>query len=178
MFGDSLTAGYGLSPSQSYPALIQKKLDDAGYNYEVVNAGVSGETSAGGLRRIDQALDDGAAVVVVALGGNDGLRGLPVAELQKNLSGIVARAQGAGATVILAGMHAPPSLGIEYSNRFSRVYQDVADEYDVELIPFLLEGVAGELQYNQSDGIHPNAAGARVVAETVWSHLEPVLAEQ
>jgi acyl-CoA thioesterase-1 len=173
--GDSLTAGLGLVESQSYPALLQQRIDAEGYEFEVVNAGVSGDTSAGGLRRLDWSIADGAAVVVVALGGNDGLRGLPVDDLRRNLDRIVERAQAAGARVILAGMEAPPNYGPEYVQRFRTAFREVAGRERVLLIPFLLDKVAGVPTLNQADGIHPNAEGMRIVAETVWPVLQSVL---
>jgi acyl-CoA thioesterase-1 len=173
--GDSLTAGLGLDQSLSYPSLVQKRLDGLGLRYEVVNAGVSGDTSAGGLRRVDWALQGTPSVLVVALGGNDGLRGIPPAELRRNLAAIIERAQAGGVGVILAGMEAPPNYGPEYTAEFRAVYTDLAREYRVPLIGFLLEGVAGDPAMNQADGIHPNSAGAARVAETVWTALEPVV---
>lgn len=174
--GDSLTAGYGLLESQSYPAHLQQFIDAEGYGFEVVNAGVSGDTSAGGLRRVDWALDAGdVRVLIVALGGNDALRGLSVAELRENLSRIIARARERNAVVILAGMEAPPNYGPEYASAFRQAYRDLARQERVLFIPFLLADVAGESALNQSDGIHPNEAGARRVAETVWTVLRPVL---
>lgn len=173
--GDSLTAGLGLSPDQAYPALIQQKIDDAGLKYQVVNAGVSGDTSAGGLSRLDWALDGDVRVLVVALGGNDGLRGLPAEELRRNLSTIVERAQARGIAVVLAGMEAPPNFGRAYVVSFHQVYPDLAKRYGVPLIPFLLQDVAGVDGLNQRDGIHPTAEGARTVAENVWSVLRPTL---
>jgi acyl-CoA thioesterase-1 len=173
--GDSLTAGFGLDATLSFPSLIQQRLDEQGLNFAVVNAGVSGDTSAGGLRRLEWALQGSPRVLVVALGGNDALRGLSTDELQRNLGAIVERGKREGLAVILAGMEAPPNNGPEYTTRFRRVYRDVAETYDVVLIPFLLEGVAGEPSLNQADGIHPNPEGARLVAEIVWRALEPVL---
>lgn len=175
LLGDSLTAGLGLDPDESYPALLQARLDREGYRYEVVNAGVSGDTSAGGLRRVDWVLDENTAVLVVALGGNDALRGLPPTQLRANLAAVIARAQRRGVAVLLAGMEAPPNLGPEYTAAFRTVYVDLAREYRVPLIPFLLEGVGGVREMNQPDGIHPNAEGARRVADTVWRALEPLL---
>ncbi len=173
--GDSLTAGLGLAVEQSFPALIQDRLDRDGYNYEVVNAGVSGDTSAGGLRRLEWALEGNVQVLVVALGGNDGLRGLPPAEVKKNLTAIIERGRQRGLIVILAGMEAPPNNGPEYTAAFRQVYLDLAKLPNVPFIPFLLQGVAGDARHNQADGIHPNAPGVHVVAETVWRALEPVL---
>ncbi len=174
--GDSLTAGLGLPRDQAYPALLQQRLNKAGLGYEVVNAGVSGDTSAGGLRRLDWALDGDVKILIVALGGNDGLRGLPPAELQKNLAAIVERAHGRGVTVILAGMEAPPNYGRDYAVAFHRVYPALAKKYRVALVPFLLQGVAGDDALNQPDGIHPTARGAEIVADNVWTVLEPLIA--
>lgn len=175
--GDSLTAGLGLDVSQSFPSRIQERLDRDGYGYEVVNAGVSGDTSAGGLRRLDWALSEGnPRILVVALGGNDGLRGLPAEQLEENLGAIIERGQKRGLTVILAGMEAPPNFGADYTARFRRVYVTLADRYKVRLIPFLLEGVAGDSALNQPDGIHPNTRGAAIVADLVWRALEAELA--
>jgi acyl-CoA thioesterase-1 len=173
--GDSLTAGLGLDPSRSFPSLIQQRMDERGMGFTVVNAGVSGDTSAGGLRRLDWSLQGNARVLVLALGANDGLRGLPVNALKKNLAAIIERAQRAGLTVVLAGMEAPPNNGADYTDRFRTVYTDLARRYGVALIPFLLQGVAGDPSLNQADGIHPNPEGARRIADTVWSTLEPVL---
>ena len=173
--GDSLTAGLGLEPEQAYPALLQKRLDAAGLKYAVVNAGVSGDTSAGGLRRIDWALDGDVKVLIVALGGNDALRGLPVEQLRQNLTTIVERAKARRIHVILAGMEAPPNFGAAYTAAFRQTYRAVAAEQGAVLIPFLLEGVAGLPEMNQGDGIHPTAAGAERVANTVWSALRPIV---
>ena len=173
--GDSLTAGLGLEPDQAYPALLQKRLDTAGLEYEVVNAGVSGDTSAGGLRRVDWALEGDVKVLIVALGGNDALRGLPVEQLRQNLTTIIERASTRHVAVILAGMEAPPNFGAAYTNAFRQTYREVAAEHGAVLIPFLLDGVAGLPEMNQGDGIHPTAAGAEKVADTVWSALRPIL---
>src|SRR4029077_19760012 len=140
-----------------------------------VNAGVSGDTSAGGLSRLDWALDGDVRILVIALGGNDGLRGLPVEELSHNLSQIIERAQFRGITVILAGMEAPPNYGVDYTLAFHKVYPELAKKYQVRLVPFLLERVAGIAGLNQADGIHPTADGAQIVADTVWSALKPVV---
>jgi acyl-CoA thioesterase I len=174
--GDSLTAGYGLLESQSYPALLQQRLDAEGYKYEVVNAGVSGDTTAGGLRRLDWALEGGdVRVLIVALGGNDGLRGLPVDEMKKNLTAIITRAREQHVVVILAGMEAPPNYGQEYATAFRSAFREIAARERVLVIPFLLDKVAGQSQLNQGDGIHPNEQGTRIVAETFWSVLRPLL---
>jgi acyl-CoA thioesterase-1 len=180
--GDSLTAGYGLpeGEDQAYPALIETKADSLGIAVRTVNAGVSGDTSAGGLRRVEwlvsrQDLD----VLVLALGANDGLRGLPVDALRQNLDAIIERAREANpdVRVVLAGMMVPTNMGGAYGERFSRVYRDLAAEADVALIPFLLDGVGGVRALNQPDGVHPTAEGQRVMAETVWRTLRPVLEE-
>ena len=155
--------------------MLQKKLDVAGYNYEVVNAGVSGDTSAGGLRRLDWALEGDVRVLILALGANDGLRGLPPGEMKRNLEEIIERAKERNITVILAGMEAPPNYGPEYTAAFRRVYQDLAREHDVRFLPFLLDTVAGNSALNQRDGIHPNAQGAAIVADGIWTVLRPVL---
>ena len=174
--GDSLTAGLGLPREQSVPSLIQARLDAEGYGYEVVNAGVSGDTSAGGLRRLDWALEGDVDVLVVELGANDGLRGLPVTQMKRNLSEIVGGAVARGVIVILTGMEAPPNYGPQYTSEFRRAFREVADEHDALFVPFFLEGVAGVAALNGGDGIHPNAEGARVIERTIWRALEPVLA--
>jgi acyl-CoA thioesterase-1 len=170
--GDSLTAGYGLDARDAYPSLVANRLRAAGLEFDVVNAGVSGDTSAGGLSRLDWSLDGDVRVLVVALGGNDALRGLGTAELARNLSRIIERAIGRGVRVILAGMEAPPNLGPAYTSAFRGVYRDLAAHYRVAFLPFLLDGVAGVPALNQADGIHPNAAGARRVADLVWPYVE------
>jgi acyl-CoA thioesterase-1 len=175
--GDSLTAGWGLSPDESYPAILQARIERASYPHEVVNAGVSGDTSAGGLRRLDWVLQGDVRVLVVALGGNDGLRGLPVSELKRNLSAILSRAGERRVAVLLAGMEAPPNLGPAYTAEFRQAFRDLAREHAVAFLPFLLQDVAGVAERNQPDGIHPNAEGARIIADRVWEHLEHLLAE-
>jgi acyl-CoA thioesterase I len=170
--GDSLTAGYGLDADDAYPSVVQRRLSAAGIRAQVVNAGVSGDTSAGGLRRVDWALDGDVRVLVIALGGNDALRGLGTEDLRRNLAAIIERARARKVSVILAGMEAPPNLGAPYTSAFRQVYRDLAATYGVPLIPFLLEGVAGDAALNQADGIHPNAAGARRVADLVWPFVE------
>jgi acyl-CoA thioesterase I len=173
--GDSLTAGYGLLESQSYPAVLQEHIDRDGYAFEVVNAGVSGDTSAGGLRRLDWALDGDVRVLIVALGANDGLRGLSADEMKENLTAIIERARERRVVVILAGMEAPPNYGPEYATSFRQAFRDVAQQERVLFLPFLLDKVAGENALNQRDGIHPNEQGARMVADTVWTVLRPLL---
>ncbi len=175
--GDSLTAGYGLEASHAYPSLVQQRLREAGIDAEVINAGVSGDTSAGGLRRLDWSLDGDVTVLVVALGGNDALRGLSTDELRRNLAAIIERARRRSVTVVLAGMEAPPNLGTAYTSAFRQVYSDLAAQYRLALIPFLLQGVAGDATLNQSDGIHPNAAGARKVADLVFPSVERAIRE-
>lgn len=175
VLGDSLTAGLGLTPEQAYPALLQQRLNEAGLRYQVVNAGVSGDTSAGGLRRLDWALEGDVRVLIVALGGNDALRGLPVDELRRNLTAIIERAQEQKIDVILAGMEAPPNFGRDYFVGFHEVYPELARKYKVALVPFLLDGVAGIEAMNQRDGIHPTAIGARKVADNVWARLWPLV---
>lgn len=176
--GDSLTAGLGLPRAEAVPSLIQARLRQEGYPYEAVNAGVSGDTSAGGLSRLDWSLDGDVKVLVIELGANDGLRGLPVSQMKRNLDEIVTRAKQRGIVVILTGMEAPPNYGQTYASEFRQVFRDLADQHDVALVPFYLEGVAGIPSLNNSDGIHPNATGARIVADTIWRALEPVLEDR
>jgi acyl-CoA thioesterase-1 len=176
--GDSLTAGYGLARQEAVPALIQARLNKEGYQYEVVNAGVSGDTSAGGLSRLDWSLEGPVAILVVELGANDGLRGLPVSQMKDNLTEIITRAKQRGITVLLTGMEAPPNYGAAYTSEFRQAYRDLAKQHDVVFVPFYLEGVAGNASLNISDGIHPNVAGSRIVEETVWRALEPLLDRQ
>jgi acyl-CoA thioesterase-1 len=173
--GDSLTAGYGLAKHESVPSLIETRLNAGGYRYEVVNAGVSGDTSAGGLSRLAWALDGTVAVLVIELGANDGLRGLPVASLKRNLAAIITRAQERRIAVVLTGMEAPPNYGAAYTAEFRRVFPDLAREHRVAFVPFYLEGVAGVPGLNLADGLHPNARGARIVAGTLWRTIEPLL---
>jgi acyl-CoA thioesterase-1 len=173
--GDSLTAGLGLAAEESIPALLQERLDDEDYEFEVVNAGVSGDTSAGGLSRLDWSLDGDVRVLVIELGGNDGLRGLPVATLRQNLSTIITRAKQRGVTVLLTGMEAPPNYGAAYTTEFRQVFRDLAREHEVAFFPFFLDGVAGDPALNQRDGIHPNPEGARLIERKLWASLEPLL---
>jgi acyl-CoA thioesterase-1 len=174
-FGDSLTAGLGLLEQEAFPALLQRKIDDAGYEFEVVNAGVSGDTSAGALRRLDWALQGDVKVLIVAFGGNDGLRGLPVSQMKENLSNIIDNARQRNIVVILAGMEAPPNFGQEYATQFRQAFRDVALNKRVLFLPFLLNHVAGKPELNQADGIHPNQQGTQIVADSVWAILEPLL---
>ena len=177
--GTSLTAGFGLDSSDAFPALLARRADSAGLRYEFVNAGLSGETSAGALRRMDWLLRAPADVFVIETGANDGLRGLDVDATRDNLRAIIGKVKAArpGARILLAQMEAPPNLGVKYTTGFRTMFQDVAREEGVVLIPFLLEGVAGVGKLNQSDGIHPNEEGERVVADNVWRALHPVLVE-
>jgi acyl-CoA thioesterase-1 len=175
VLGDSLTAGLGLTQTESYPALLQQKIDRAGLGYEIVNAGVSGDTSAGGVRRLDWSLDGDVRILVLELGANDGLRGLPVTEMIGNLSTIIERARARGIAVLLCGMEAPPNFGPSYTRAFHAAFPDLARKYQLPFVPFLLNGVAGITDLNQADGIHPNVEGARRVADTVWRELEPML---
>ena len=177
VLGDSLTAGLGLAQSEAYPALVEAKLRAAGYDWDVVNAGVSGDTSAAGRARADWALDQpNVRILILELGANDGLRGLPVSEMKKNLGAIIERAQGRHAAVLLAGMEAPPNFGPDYTVSFRQAYRDLAKQYNVTLLPFLLDKVAGNASLNQGDGIHPNVEGARIVADNVWMVLKPMVA--
>ncbi len=175
-FGDSLASGYGLPEDQSFTVLLQQNLDQKGHRYRVMNAAIAGDTSAGGARRIDWALQqENVKYLILELGGNDGLRGQPVAELKKNLARIIERARERGVVVILAGMEAPPNLGEEYTRQFRQVYRDLAKQYKLSFIPFVLEGVGGRPELNQPDGIHPNAEGEKIMTENVWRVLEPLL---
>lgn len=174
--GDSITAGYGLREEQGYPALLQARLKAMGLPHRVVNAGVSGDTSAGGLARMDWLLKQRMDILLVALGGNDGLRRNDPEDMARNLSAIVEKGQGAGAKVVLAGMRMPTNYGPEYTRDFMAVYPAVAKRYRVPLLPFLLEGVAGNPALNQADGIHPTAEGAKIVEAHVWKALAPLIA--
>lgn len=177
VLGNSIAAGYGLDPEQAFPALLQQKVDSLGWNASIVNAGVSGETTAGGLSRIDWLLQDRVDVLVLELGGNDGLRGTPTEVTKANLQGIIdkTRARYPHARIVLAGMQMPTNLGPTYTRRFRTLFPELAEENDAVLIPFLLEGVGGIPRLNQPDGIHPTAQGHRIVADTVWDVLKPVI---
>jgi acyl-CoA thioesterase I len=174
-FGDSLTAGYGVAPDEAYPALLEARLRAEGYRYRVINAGVSGDTTAGGLRRVDWALRSRPDIVLVELGANDALRGLDLGQVRSNLDAMVTRFEGAGARVLLLGMRLPPNYGTPYAGEFERVYQDVAARRKVPLVPFFLDGVAAVARLNQPDGIHPTAEGYRLVVDRLWPHLQPLL---
>jgi acyl-CoA thioesterase-1 len=173
--GDSLTAGYGVAPDEAWPALIQARLRREGFPHSVVNAGVSGDTTAGGLRRVDWVLRARPEVAIIALGANDGLRGQSVQAMRQNLDRIVERLRAAGARVLLAGMRLPPNYGADFTRDFAAVYPEIARRAGIAFMPFLLDGVAADPRLNQGDGIHPNAAGHRVIAERLWPHLRPLL---
>jgi acyl-CoA thioesterase I len=174
--GDSLTAGLGVAAEEAWPALVDARLRREGYPYRVVNAGVSGDTTAGGLRRVDWVLRSRPEVAVVALGANDGLRGLGTNVMEANLIAIVDRLRAGGARVLVVGMEVPPNYGAAYARAFRGVFADVARRTGAALIPFLLDGVAADPRLNQADGIHPNAAGHRAIAERIWPHLVLLLA--
>ncbi len=178
-FGDSLTAGYGLADpeAQSYPAVIQRKIDAARLPWHVVNAGLSGETSAGGLRRVDWVLNQKVDVFVLELGANDGLRGTSPSVTEANLQAIIDRVRSkyAGTVIVLAGMRMPPNMGTDYAGAFQAIYPALARKEGIILIPFLLDGVAMMPELNQGDGIHPTASGAAIVADGVWKIIQPVL---
>ena len=173
--GDSLTGGYGLDGDQAYPAVINRTFKAEGREVEVINAGISGDTTAGGLARIDWLLRRKPDILVVCLGANDGLRGLSLASSEQNLRAIVAKGQAAGARVLLVGMQIPPNYGPEYTRGFAAIYPKLAKELNLPLVPFLLEGVAGKKELNQADGIHPTAPGQEMLAKTVLVHLRPLL---
>lgn len=180
IFGDSITAGYGLEAEQAFPALIQDKIDALDWNYKIVNGGLSGDTSAGGVRRISWMLREPVDILVLELGGNDGLRGTPPEATKQNLQNIIdeVKSQNEEVVIILAGMQIPPNLGQEYTTKFKNVFPDLAAENNAMLIPFLLEDVGGVPSLNQPDGIHPTAEGHKIVAENVWKILKPLLAAQ
>lgn len=179
-FGNSLTAGYGLDPSEAFPALVGKKAEAAGFDYQVVNAGLSGETTAGGKSRISWVLRKPVDVFVLELGANDGLRGIPLDDSRKNLQAIIdtVRLKSPQAQLVIAGMHIPPNLGPDYSGQFYKIFLDLSAKNKAALIPFLLEDVGGIRKLNQADGIHPTAEGHKIVADNVWKVLEPVLQKQ
>src|SRR5687768_6613673 len=175
-FGDSLTAGFGLEEIESYPYLLQQKLRADGFDYEVVNAGVSGDTSLGGVERIDWTLEtDNAQILILELGANDLLRGVPPERMKDNLDRIIEKAKAKNVEVLLCGMIAPPTMGPAYQRAFSDVFPDLAEKHDVEYVPFLLDGVALDRELNQADGIHPNAHGTRKMMENIYKELKPML---
>jgi len=175
--GDSLTAGYTLAVNQAYPALIQKKIDDVQWPFQVLNSGVSGDTTAGGLRRLDWLLRQSVDVLVIALGANDGLRGMDPALARNNLSAMIKKARELrpGVTILLIGMKLPSNMGRDYIERFESIYIDLAAEYDLPLMPFLLQDVAGDPLLNLPDGIHPNVEGHRIIADNIWTFISPTL---
>jgi acyl-CoA thioesterase-1 len=174
-FGDSLTAGFGVDSRDSYPSRLQRLLKKKGYHYKVVNAGVSGDTTAGGAGRINWVLQHEPEIVILELGANDGLRGLPISEMRKNLGRIIEICQKKGAKVLLAGMEITPNLGAEYSQNFRESFTLLAGQYKIPLIPFFLKDVAAKPEFTQPDGVHPLANGYAIVTQTVFHHLEPML---
>lgn len=179
-FGNSLTAGYGLESAEAFPAIIQRYIDSLGLPYEVINAGLSGETTASGKNRLDWVLDQEVDIFVLELGANDGLRGIPLEETRRNLQEIIdmVKKENPDIKIVLAGMQIPPNLGQNYTEGFRRIFPELAEKNDIELIPFLLKDVAGIPELNQGDGIHPTAEGYKIVAQNVWEVLEPMLVER
>ena len=176
--GDSLTAGFGLTEKESYPYLLQEKLRADGFDLEVVNAGVSGDTTLGGLERADWVLEqENAKILILELGANDLLRGIPAAKMKQNLDQIIRKAKAKGLKVLLCGMIAPPSMGLEYQREFTTAFPDLASEHKIAFLPFLLESVAMNKELNQADGIHPNPEGARIMTENIYRALKPLLTE-
>lgn len=176
-FGNSLTAGYGLETDEAFPALIQDRIDSLQLNYTVINSGLSGETTSGGLNRLTWVLNQDIDIFVLELGANDGLRGIPIQETRQNLQAIIEKVKEKNSTtkIILAGMQIPPNMGKDYTAEFQKIYPELAEENQVELIPFLLEGVAGKPSLNLEDGIHPTAKGQKMVMENVWEILKTEL---
>lgn len=174
-FGNSLTAGYGVPPGFGYPEQLQQVLDRHGFRYRVVNAGISGDTTSGGLARLQAALQHQPSIVILELGANDGMRGLPVNQMRARLEEMILAFQNTGAKVLLAGMTLPRNYGLDYVRSFENVFTDLAENHNLPLIPFFLEGVAGNLRFTLDDGLHPNPEGYRIVTETVFRHLEPLL---
>ena len=173
--GDSLTAGFGVDAEENFPSRLQVKIDNAGLAYKVVNAGVSGDTTAGGVRRINWLMQHKPQIVILALGANDGLRGLSTDEMRSNLETMIRISQEHGARVLLAGMKALPNYGEDYILKFESVYPELAKKYDLVYLPFLLEGVAGVREYTRPDGLHPTGSGYKIIADLVWQHLQPML---
>jgi acyl-CoA thioesterase-1 len=176
VLGDSLASGRGIGTAHAFPAVLQEKLDEEGLGFEMVNAGISGDTSSGALRRYERLLDDDVRVVVLELGANDGLRGVPVAQVTENLSRIIEAAQRRGISVLLCGMEALPIHGWDYTVKFHNAYSELAKKYDVPLVPFILMNIIGNRDLMQPDRAHPNAAGARAIADNIWPYLKPLLA--
>ena len=174
-FGDSLTAGYGVKDEESYPSKLQEKISSAGFPHKVVNAGVSGDTTAGGVRRIRWLMKHEPEIVILALGANDGLRGLSIDEMRKNLETMITICREHNAQILLAGMKALPNYGEDYMREFETVFPELAEKHDLIFLPFLLEGVAGEREYTQSDGLHPLASGYSIITDLVWQRLKPML---
>ena len=173
--GDSLTSGRGIGVDRAYPAVLQQRLDEQRLDFTMVNAGISGDTSAGGVRRLERALDGDVRVLIVALGANDGLRGVPISQLKANLSHIIETAQARGIAVLLCGMEALPTHGWDYSIAFHQAYRELAAKYQVPLVPFMLINVIGNPDMMQPDRAHPNAAGARTIADNIWPYLDDLL---
>jgi acyl-CoA thioesterase I len=173
--GDSLTAGYGVKEEESYPFLLQQKIASAGFPHKVINAGVSGDTTAGGLRRIRWLMKHEPEIVILALGANDGLRGFSAVEIRRNLELMIGVCKKNNARILLAGMKALPNYGKDYMQEFETVFTELAEKHNLDFLPFLLEGVAGEREYTQPDGLHPVASGYRIVSDLVWQRLEPML---
>jgi acyl-CoA thioesterase-1 len=174
-FGDSLTSGPGLRPDETYPALLQQQITSEGRRYRVINAGVNGDTSTEALLRFDSALVAGTEIVIIAIGANDGLRGVPVATVERNISTMIERAQARGIDVLLCQMEAPPLGGLSYTLQFHSVYTRLAERYKVPLVPFFLLSIIGNDQLDLNDTLHPNAAGHKIIAQTIWPHLRPML---
>ena len=174
-FGDSLTAGFGVPDAQSYPARLQKIIIENGYPHQVVNGGVSGDTTAGGVRRIKWLMKHNPEIVILELGANDGLRGLSLKEMESNLEQIIVICKEGGAKVLLTGMKVPPNYGEEYTVEFEKIYIRLAEKHKLSLVPFLLEGVAGRREYTQPDGIHPLGSGYSIVVQTIWKYLKSLM---
>ena len=174
-FGDSLTAGFGVPDIQSYPAKLQNTIKQNGYPHKVINGGVSGDTTAGGVRRIRWLMKQNPKIVILELGANDGLRGLPLEEMESNLEQIIGVCKEGGAKILLTGMKIPPNYGEEYTVGFEQIYTRLAEKHRLSLVPFFLEGVAGQREYTRPDGIHPLGPGYSIVAQTVWEHLKPLM---
>ena len=174
-FGDSLTSGRGIGSDNAFPAILQRRVDEAGLDYTVVNAGVSGDTTTGAVRRLERALEGDVRILIIALGANDGIRGVPIAQLKSNLGRIIEAAQARGITVLLCGMETLPIRGWDYTVAFHNAYRDLAQNYGVTLVPFILMNVIGKPELMQADRAHPNAAGARTIADNIWPYLQPLL---